>query len=135
MDSQIILTNQKNPRDINLPKSGLYKTMLSVPMMLDVPKTNAEKNAELFDSYIEPNDQQRSLSGKRKIINERRKSPNTQNLSFIHAKESFHQDRDAVLMESFHQDREAVLGIKDELIDYGIGYGSALMMDRDEEYK
>jgi hypothetical protein len=114
VDSQIILTNQKNPRDINLPKSGLYKTMISVPMTLDLPKTNAEKNAELFEAYIEPNDQQRSLSGKRKIINERRKSPNTLNLSFIHAKESFHQDKDSVMgMESFHQDRDAVMGIKD----------------------
>ena len=50
---------------------------------------------------------------------ERRNSPNTKNLSFIQAK------------DSFHMDREAILGIKDDSVDYRISF----LQDRDNEYE
>jgi hypothetical protein len=52
LDSQIVLTNQKNPRDIKLPKNNI--PFHSKTMMLEVPKSQAEKNREQFDSLVDP---------------------------------------------------------------------------------
>ena len=61
-----------------------------------MPKTKVDANREMFDSYIETDDgKNRSRSrSKKKLIMERRNSPNTKNMSFIQAKDSFLQDRE-----------------------------------------
>ena len=78
---------------------------------LEVPKGKFEVNRELFDSYIETDDEQNRSRSKKKLIMVRRNSPNTKNMSFIQAK------------DSFLQDREEQMGIKkedskDDIIDY-----------------
>lgn len=129
MDSQIVLTNQKNPREIMgltvKDKSPFNNTIGLAPDKLDVPRTQyqTEKNKELFDSHIDTEDDNRSKSKKRVVILDRRRSPNTQNLSFIQMKDSFHHERDA----SYGIRKES-----DDLIDYG---AAAMIMDRDQEYR
>lgn len=74
---------------------AFHNTIPSKIGALEVPKTKVEANREMFDSYIDPEDGKKERQkSKKKLIMERRNSPNTKNMSFIQAKDSFLQDRE-----------------------------------------
>ena len=84
----------------DISQTPYHNTMPKNNNTLEVPKGKVEVNRELFDSYIDTDDG--GKKSKKKLVMERRNSPNTKNMSFIQAK------------DSFLNDREASMGIKEE---------------------